>query len=75
VSHRSAYYLDVTATDKTRQKLLLSSRDWETLATEYNYLEFIYDNIPRIFLVVMLYVKTTRHYQERAVLHEELLHG
>jgi len=75
VSHRSSYYLDVTATDKTRQKLLLSSRDWETLATEYNSFEFTYDNIPLVFLVVMLHVKTTRHYQERAVLHEELLDG
>ncbi len=34
------YDIDYAPVDKNRQKLLLSSRDWETLATEYVYNEF-----------------------------------
>jgi len=36
-SHNFIYYIDYAPADKNRQKLLLSSRDWETLATEYDY--------------------------------------
>jgi hypothetical protein len=36
------HYLDYAPADKSRQKLLLSSRDWETLATEYDYLKCSY---------------------------------
>lgn len=33
-THSKIVDLDYAAADKTRPKMLLSSRDWETLATE-----------------------------------------
>jgi hypothetical protein len=36
VFFQSYILIDYTSGDKSRQKLLLSSRDWDTLATEYD---------------------------------------
>jgi hypothetical protein len=72
--HNYIYYIDYAPTDKNRQKLLLSSRDWETLATEYDYWDVFYVNLLLFFLVVIVYVKKIRHYQKLVVLNQDLIH-